>query len=188
MKKKFLALIILFTLVVLPAIATDKSDASIGVGIQMITVGDKFGIGRISLEESETTYFEKEGQKWAPLFKFNAGVSMNIKDDEMPMLGLSLSAVCGYSYKINDLLRVDLGGGVDFFESSVLVWMFNSLSKDSEYKISTTLAPIVDISVLFGLEGLALRAGIRGCFQISSAPLGKGIGFLPYLAVSADLF
>lgn len=186
MKKK-IAVLLLLSLAVLPVFAATKSDVSVGAGVQMISVGDKFGIGRISLEGSETAYFEKEGKSNSPLFRFNAGVSMNIQEDGKPLFGLSLSALGGYSFKLNDLLRLDVSGGIDFFESSALIWIFNALSKDSEYKITTSFAPIADASVLFGLENISVRAGFRGFFQIGNASIGKGIGVMPYVALSSQI-
>lgn len=180
MKKSLIVLMLLVSVSLFPVFAAERDAVpSIDFGASFTSSDSGISVGSLSLEATETAYFNNN------LFvKANAGLTMNILGEDDLQFGLSGLAVGGYSFKINNLLRIDVGAGVGLYESSALEYLIKTIANE-EYTISTAVTPLVDASALFGLDAISLRAGFRAGWQIASGTLNSGLCFVPYVGISS---
>lgn len=185
MKKRFIALMLLLVLAALPVFAEKLEVPSVELSGKFVADG-KLSFGRLSLEASDATYFDGDAAQ-TPFVKVNAGLSMVFTTDNKAQFGLSGLVEGGYSFKINSLLRADVGLGADLYESSAIVYAFKALSKEKDYKFTLGISPVVDASVLFGLDEISVRAGVRGGWQLGSKTMATGLNFVPYVGISSTI-
>lgn len=184
MKKKLLALLLI--LLVAFTVFAESSNVSILLGSKVNFVEKKLDVKSAYLNLSEIAYYNQNGKDSSPFFRFDAGAEMFINDSDKPMIGLNGGAYIGYSLGVGPLAKLEVAGGVEFFESSVIEYLIKKTAKDDSYKITGYIAPAVDLSIFLGLDQVSIRAGLRGSFGIAKN-FANGLHVEPYIGISAKL-
>lgn len=183
MKRKALILILIIAVACPLFAAVHSSNVQILAGAKYGYTDNKFTFNGASLDVSEIYYTYKDENKKSGVFaRLDCGAELYGLEKDSSKVGLNVGAFGGYSLGIGPLIKIEIAGGAEVFESSAITYFIKKAAKES-YKISYYTAAAVDASVFIGLDNVSIRAGVRGSKAFSKT-LYNNIVVTPYIGIS----